>query len=186
MVEQRLWVSLILSVLLHVLLCLSIAGSFSDHDFLPQRLEISFRGVAPAERGHRLFGQSESLPTKGEGGLRQQIGEFHSSKMQPGTAKRMVVTGSELDELPKPDHEPVLEPDYGFADDVEGSVTLMLLVNPEGRVVFDLIEQNDLDESTTRYLRDQLGVLVFAPPRYQGKAVYAWVTFVVTIRQKDL
>lgn len=100
------------------------------------------------------------------------------------TTDQIVAVGNELDQTPQPILDPVVEPDYGFADDVGGSITLKLLVDTEGHVVFDLVEENDLDEPTTRYLRQQFRSLQFGPPTTNGKSVYAWLSYVVTIRRK--
>lgn len=112
----------------------------------------------------------------------QNPGEGFGSAAHP----QIVATGDELDEPLSPIVDPVVEPEYGFADDVGGSITLSLLVNTEGWVVFDLVEKNDFDVPTTVYLRQQFRALRFSPPTSNGRPVYAWLSYVINIRRKEL
>lgn len=98
---------------------------------------------------------------------------------------QIVAVGGELDAVLFPIIEPVVEPEYGFADDVEGVITLSLLVNTEGKVVFDLVVSNDFDEPTTEYLLQQFRSLRFGSPTSKGRPVYAWLSYAVTIRGND-
>lgn len=97
---------------------------------------------------------------------------------------QVIAVGDELDEPMVPFVAPVVEPEYGFADDVGGAISLNLLVNDRGHVVFDLVVSNDLDEPTTTYLRQQFRALRFRPPTAKGKPVYAWLSYVVHIQRK--
>lgn len=117
---------------------------------------------------------------------REEMREIVPVRTGTSTKPRIVADEETLDSTPEPIVEPKIEPDYGFADDVKGVISLSLLINTEGKVVFDLIVHNDLDEATTRYLLQQFRTLRFSPPTSRGIPVYAWLSYVVTIQAKEL
>lgn len=180
MLDWRLWVSFFLSLGLHLSLCLLAVGNGKNPESARYPLSVELKGKGGRDSPSLLA----SSGAQGVGVIRkstQRIREEHESP----TSSRIVALGDGLDELPLPIVDPIVEPEYGFADDVGGVITLSLLVNTEGRVVFDVVLSNDFDESTTLYLRQQFRSLRFSPPTSKGKPVYAWLSYVVNIRSSE-
>lgn len=184
MLDWRLWVSLFLSLGLHVSLCLFAIGNGRGSENTRYPLSVVLR-----EKGSDGAVSSPSplvAPTGERINARNATQGVEERHRDPTVGPQIVAVGEELDAAPLPIVDPVVEPEYGFADDVDGVITLSLLVDTEGRVVFDFVVNNDFDEPTTGYLRQQFRSLRFRPPTSNGKPVYAWLSYVVTIRRKDL
>ena len=184
MVDWRLWVSLFLSLILHVSLCFFVIGNGTVSESTRYPLSVVLAGG----------GSGGSLPSPShfassaveQKNVRESSQGIVSGQKGSAASPKIVAVGDELDAPLLPLVDPVVEPEYGFADDVGGAITLSLLINTEGRVVFDLVVNNDFDEPTTGYLRQQFRALRFRPPTSDGKPVYAWLSYVINIRRKEL
>lgn len=181
MVDWRLGASVLLSVGLHACLFFPSVGKGWVFDKTVRTLSVFLPATG------KIVGQSpHATPRGGQNSSRMPIQDAERGvSVTTAVTADQIFVADELDVTPQPIFDPVVEPDYGFADDVEGSITLKLLVDAKGYVVFDLVEENDLDEPTTKYLRQQFRSLQFKPPTTNGKRVYAWLTYVVTIRRKE-
>lgn len=184
MFDRRLSVSLCLSVCFHLSLYFGFAiGDGWGHANLSYPMFVTLAGgeaVSDVQPQHFQSGVSA-------GGDKDHLNatpNFAEMFKDRGGA-RIAATEEQLDAAPQPIFAPVLEPEYGFADDVDGIIKLSLLVNSEGNVVFDLVVHNDFDAQTTSYLLQQFRSLRFTPPTANGKPVYAWLSYAVTIQRKD-
>lgn len=84
-----------------------------------------------------------------------------------------VYDSSELDGGLAPLSEVSIEPEYGFSDDVSGSVDISVLVNPEGRAVWVWHADNrGLDSNTVEYMANSLRLTKFSPPMRNGALAY--------------
>lgn len=98
---------------------------------------------------------------------------FSDGPDEPINAKQMVFDEARLDAPLYVIDEPRLEPAYGFADDVSGSVTLVMLIDQSGRVVHVWSEGADFDRNTMAYLVSDLKSTRFSVPMVKNQPVFA-------------
>lgn len=67
---------------------------------------------------------------------------------------------------------PSIEPEYGFADDVLGSVNISVLVTSDGKAAMVWYAPSDLDLAAIMYMTNALRVAKFSLPRKGGFPVY--------------
>jgi hypothetical protein len=65
-----------------------------------------------------------------------------------------------------------IEPEYGFADDALGSVSISVLVTPEGKAAMVWHAPSDLDKSAIAYMTNALRVVRYSQPRKNGFPAY--------------
>lgn len=65
-----------------------------------------------------------------------------------------------------------IEPEYGFADDMQGSVEISVLVTPDGKAAMVWYGSSDLDQAAILYMTNELRVARFSLPRKDGFPVF--------------
>lgn len=65
-----------------------------------------------------------------------------------------------------------IEPEYGFADDVKGSVEISVLVTPDGKAGLVWHAPTDLDQAAVMYMTNALRVAKFSAPKKSGFPVF--------------
>lgn len=100
---------------------------------------------------------SEAVSARGTNQFFPGVGVYEIGELDGGVA---LISG------------PPIEPEYGFADDVQGAMDISVLVNPDGKAVMVWHGPSDLDPGAIVYMANALRVAKFSLPRKSGFPVY--------------
>lgn len=109
------------------------------------------------ETGVKPTVDSETAPARETNQLLPGVGVYEVGELDGGVALISV---------------PAIEPEYGFADDVRGSVDISVLITPDGKAVMVWHGPSDLDPAAIVYMANALRVAKFSRPRKSGFPVY--------------
>lgn len=98
--------------------------------------------------------------------------------------EKLIFQTEELDEGVVVLDDPVLEPPYGFADDVHGRLELSILIDERGEVKWIGTGSNAFNDSVVSYLAQAFKRAKFSPPKVSGKPVMTIYRVEITIDER--
>lgn len=128
---------------------------------------------------HRIKPEAMKAAGMDVRGIADQVGlgEMRSA----AESRRILRMPSELDSEPVPLNVPDLEPDYGFADDVGGTIVLSVLIGRDGSVNWLYVESSEATPSATEYVTQMFRLSRFEIPTFLGVPVMTLTKIQVVI-----
>lgn len=140
----------------------------------PRQLSVSLRPIPLPNVVPSSYRQdSNARDSASQKALEKSGHDFGRAEQITAKPEKLAFSEDELDALPAIAGDLEIEPPYGFADDVSGSVRLSLLIDYSGTVRWVGVGETSLDKPTLDHIVDSFKFARFSIPRAGGVPVVA-------------